>query len=288
VILADITTPARRGRVMAIYQGVFLVAVGIGPFPGGLIAEHAGLAAPFVAYGAAAALAGAFAWFAIPETRDLGANERAAHDVHLPFPAQVRLLAARVGFLLVGALGFMHAVARTGGIFNIIPVLGRDALDLSASAIGLSMAIGGLLGLAVTYPAGMLVDWYGRKAVIVPATAVTALSLVLFALAPSYAWFIAASAAWGIASAVGGAAPSAYAADSAPPGMNAAAMSSYRMLGDLGYVLGPITLGWVVDRHGPQVALAIAAALLVAIAALFARYAPETYRGRGRAGRAPS
>jgi MFS family permease len=289
VILADITTPARRGRVMAIYQGVFLFAVGIGPFPGGLIAEHAGLAAPFVAYAAAAAFVGGLAWFAVPETRDLHRPEHAARDsLDLSFPAQLRLLGAQVGFLLVSAIGFMHAVARTGGIFNIIPVLGRDALDLSASAIGLSMAIGGLLGLAVTYPAGMLVDWYGRKAVIVPATAVTALALVLFALAPSYAWFIAASAAWGVASAVGGAAPSAYAADSAPPGMNAAAMSSFRMLADLGYVIGPITLGWIVDVQGPQAALGVAAFLLVVNGALFARFAPETYRGRKSGGRARS
>ena len=36
IILADITTPERRGRTMAIYQGVFLFAVGFGPLPGGL------------------------------------------------------------------------------------------------------------------------------------------------------------------------------------------------------------------------------------------------------------
>ncbi|MEM7255566.1 MAG: MFS transporter, partial [Pseudomonadota bacterium] len=43
VILADITTPERRGRVMAIYHGVFIFAVGIGPLPGGWLAENYGL-----------------------------------------------------------------------------------------------------------------------------------------------------------------------------------------------------------------------------------------------------
>ena len=50
IVLADITEPAYRGRTMAIYQGVFLFAVGVGPLPGGLLAQHLGLAAPFLAY----------------------------------------------------------------------------------------------------------------------------------------------------------------------------------------------------------------------------------------------
>ena len=47
IVLADITRPATRGRTMAIYQGVFLFAVGIGPFPGGYLAERLSLDAPF-------------------------------------------------------------------------------------------------------------------------------------------------------------------------------------------------------------------------------------------------
>ena len=41
---------------------------------------------------------------------------------------------------------------------------------------------------------------------------------------------MAACIVWSIAGGIGGAAPSAYAADIAPPGMNAAAMSTFRML----------------------------------------------------------
>ena len=281
VVLADISTAARRGRTMAIYQGVFLFAVGIGPFPGGYLAATHGLAAPFAAYAVAGAVASAVAWLAVPETRDLpGALRGSVQGVRASLGSQLKLLFAQLGFLLVSSIAFMNAVARTGGLFNIIPVLGEDQLALTATQIGFGLALGSVLGLAATYPAGTLVDRYGRKVVIVPATFLTGLSFFLFVLAPSYAWFLAASVTWGVASAVGGAAPSAYAADSAPPGMNAAAMSTYRMLGDLGYVIGPIMLGLVVDIYGARTALVLAAVLLMVVGACFGFLAPETYSKR--------
>lgn len=278
VVLADISIPSRRGRTMAIYQGVFLFAVGLGPLPGGLLAEHFGLAAPFFAYAIAALMVGAVAWFAVPETRNFRSGneqDRGARD--LPFKAQLRLLFAQLGFRLVSLVSFIHAVTRTGGLFTIVPVLGSVKLSLSAAQIGFGMALGSIVGLLITYPGGMLVDRYGRKAVIVPTTLISALSFVTFCFAPSYTWFLAASICWGAATALGGAAPAAYAADSAPAGMNAAAMSSYRMLSDLGYVVGPIGLGLVVDLFGVQPALLFSAGLLATVALAFSRYAPESY-----------
>jgi MFS family permease len=277
IVLADITDAAHRGRVMAIYQGVFLFAVGVGPLPGGVLAERFGLRAPFLVYSVAGTLAACVAWLQVPETKDLRHGERSGAGADVTaFGSQIRLLTGQIGFVLVSLISFMNAVARTGGLFNVIPVMARDRLSLTADRIGLGLALASLVGLALVYPSGVLVDRYGRKTVIVPATVLSGLSLTLFLLAPSYPWFLAACVAWSVAVGVSGAAPAAYAADVAPAGMNAAAMSLYRGLSDLGYVVGPIALGLVTDLFGANAALATAAILLVAVGVLFARLAPET------------
>lgn len=283
IVLADITTPERRGRIIAIYQGVFLFSVGVGPFPGGLLAEHLGLAAPFLAYATAGMLAAAVAWFAVAETRDLAHGRGAGGPAARPsFFAQIDLLRRQIGYVLVCLLALLNAVARTGGLFSIVPIVASLRLAVSVAEIGFGLALGSVAGLLAAYPAGMLVDRFGRKAVIVPAAILSGLSMLLFCVAPDYAWFVAACLVWGIASSVGGAAPAAYAADSAPAGMNAVTMSTYRMIGDSGYVAGPIALGLVADLWGAQQALLLAAALLVGIGVLFALFAPETFRGTAR------
>jgi MFS family permease len=276
IVLADISTPANRGRMMSIYQGVFIFAVGIGPFPGGLLATHWGLAAPFVAYAVTSLLASGVAWLAIPETRP--ARPDGARVADVSFLAQLRLLTVHQGFLLVSLIAFVNAVARTGALFNIIPILARDRLALDPDRIGFGLALASVVGLVLAYPAGVLVDRYGRKIIIVPSTILSGVSLLLFLAAPTYGWFLLACAAWSVAMGVSGAAPAAYAADTAPGGMNAAALSTYRMLADMGYVVGPIALGLVADRAGADAALASTAALLVVVALLFARLAPETFR----------
>lgn len=279
IILADITTPARRGRTMAVYQGVFLFAVGIGPFPGGVLAERFGLRAPFAVYAVGGAFCALLAWLRIPETRSRRyAGEPEREPAHPAFAAQLRLLAGKLGFVLVGAVSFMSAFARTGALFSVIPVLAQTRLSLTADRIGFGLALASLVGLALMYPSGVFVDRYGRKAVIVPATLMSGVSLMVFLVASSYAWFLLGCVAWSIAAGVSAAAPAAYAADAAPPGMNAAAMSAYRMVADLGYVIGPITLGVATDLLGADLALGATAALLVVAALLFARLAPETYR----------
>jgi len=262
---------------MAIYQGTFLFAVGIGPFPGGWLAERYGLSAPFLAYGVAAVVVGLVAWFAVKETRHSKGAETARLGELPPLREQLRLLMRLTGFRLVSLVSFAHALTRTGALFSIIPVYVTLELGLTPSQIGFGFALGSVLGLMATYPGGMLTDRFGRKSVIVPAGLATGISMALFCVAGSYAWFLIAVVLWGVASAAGASAPASYAADCAPPRMNATAMSTYRMLADLGYIIGPLALGGLADANGAATAILLSAALMVLVTLLFARWAPETY-----------
>ena len=144
------------------------------------------------------------------------------------------------------------------------------------------MMIGGFAGFLASYPAGWIADTLGRKWVIVPANLATAVSLLLFGWSGSFTTFLAATTVWSIASSVGASAPSAYAVDCAPPGLHAAAVSTYRMIADAGYVIGPIALGICADHYGAIAALDLAAALMAIVSMAFALFARETLERRAR------
>jgi len=282
IMLADISTPDRRGRIMATYSGVFTFAVGIGPLPGGFLADHFGLTAPFWAYALMGLGAATLAWFRVPETKFLRtATGGAAPSADRPsFAAQMRTLTRQPGFLLISLVGFSAFVARTGGLFSIIPVMGQQRLGLTPDQIGLGLATISVTAVVLAYPAGALADRFGRKPMIVPSTILTGVSMLLFLLAPSFLWFMVACAAWSIATGVGSSAPGAYAADITPPGMNAAAMSTFRSISETGYVIGPMVLGLIADLFGASAALGVTAAFMTIVGVSFALFAPEKSRRR--------
>jgi MFS transporter, DHA1 family, multidrug resistance protein len=277
IVLADISSPDRRGRNIATYQAAFLFGFGVGPFPGGLLAGAYGLAAPFLVTGAASLLTTVIAWFLVSETRSARASAAASGGAaQVPFVRQMLGLLSHRGFLLVSLISLMNAVIRTGGLFALIPLLATATLGLSVAEIGFAMMVSGIVGLVAAYPAGWLTDHVGRKAVIVPSTLLTGVSMVLFCYAPSYAWFIAASIVWSVATSISSSAPAAYVVDVAPAGMNAAAMSTFRMTADVGYILGPPALGLLADATSPATALVSASVVLISIGAIFAVTSPET------------
>jgi len=280
IVLADIASPENRGRVMAVYQGVFLVSVGAGAFPGGLLAEHYGLAAPFVANASLAAIVTILAWWVVPETRNLRHIAGAVAMALPPLGQQLRLITATPGFLLISLVSFTSFFARTGALFTVIPILAQERMGLAAGQIGFGLGMISLLGLLLAYPSGVLVDRFGRKTVIVPSTLLTAAAMLLFSGANGFTWFVVSCIVWSAASGISGAAPAAYAADMAPAGMNAAALSGYRMLADLGYVVGPLSLGIVADLASPTAALWVTALFLTISGLSFARFAPETHPPR--------
>jgi MFS family permease len=279
IVLADIASRENRGRVMAIYMGVFLFAVGAGAFPGGWLASNVGLASPFVANAIMAGTVTVIAWFALPETRDLD-HDRTAAQVTTSVPhsgSVIRRLAAVPGFLQISAVSFSSFFARTGGLFTIIPLLAKDKIGASASDIGLGLSMISVVGLILVYPSGMLVDRLGRKRVIVPSMLLAGVAMFVYLLTTTIPMFLVASVVWSAATGISGAAPAAYAADIAPRGLTAATMGWYRSISDSGYVIGPLLLGLIADLLSPEAALVFTALMLLTVGATFALRAPESH-----------
>ncbi len=297
LVVNDIASPQNRGRLMSIYQGVFGFAVGIGPIPGGFLADRFGLELPFIAYAVLAGGVTLIAWFAMPETRDLRAQQTAtpspasdfagstpaadsSSGTTLPAPLSP---ATRTSFLLICGVSFSSFFARTGALFSVIPLMATNQMGLSTGQIGLGLGMNSLMSVLLAYPSGWMTDRFGRKAVIVPSTILTGASLLLFGIADGFGGYVFAALIWGTAGGISSSAPAAYAADLAPPGRSAWLLSRYRTFADAGYVAGPLTLGFIATAVSPVAALWACAGLLVVAGATFAARAPETLPARLRA-----
>ncbi len=57
--------------------------------------------------------------------------------------------------------------------------------------------------------------------------------------------------------------------------MNAITMSSFRMVSESGYIIGPLLLGWISDLFRSEAALFTTAGIFVVSTLLFALFAPE-------------
>lgn len=284
IVLADIARPDNRGRLMSVYQGVFLMTAGLGAIPGGWLATHYGISSPFWASAVLAGLVTMIALMYVPETRghaNRGRSAEAAANT-LGFRQQLQLMARSEGLLLIGMIGLVAAFARTGGLFNVIPLMAENDLGLNPTQIGFGLGMISIVSLLFVWPSGVLVDSIGRKPVLVPATLLSGLGFLFFVGADDFRSFLLACFIWSCAGGFAGGAPAAYAADMAPAGMNASAMGLYRALMDVGYVAGPLAIGLMSDVWGVRTALLVTAGLITATSIIFAIRAPEVHERKAK------
>ena len=289
VLVTDISTPENRGRMLSLYQGSLLLGVSIGPAVGGLTAELLGLRAPFIVVGVLAALCALWALRQAPEVQRRAPTAAARiSSADGPTPPATTLLSLRAlfanwGFTLVSLVTFSVFFTRTGSRQTILPLLGDERFGLTAGSLGGIFAMMALLNLAAIGPAGAWADRFGRKRVIVPSAFVSAGALALFAVTGELWLFLVAAVLQGIGTGFIGPAPAAYAADVIPAGARGLGMGLYRTYSDLGFVLGPLLLGWIADVTGSfGWSLGFNAVLVAACALAFGVFARETLPGAAR------
>jgi multidrug resistance protein len=243
---ADLSTPANRGRVMALYQTAILVGAGAGPVFGGIIADAFGFRAPFWAFAAVTAVASIFALAGFAET--LAERPRAPEGDGKPKRGLgLAALLEHRAFAAVTLVTFGIFFTRTAAQWQLTPLIGDARFGLSLAAIGLALTAQSAANLAMLSVAGRVVDRFGPRRVITWSTYGLAASLVLVALAPTPWLFFAAVVLVGVSVGVSNPASTAFAADTAPNGRFGPAMGVLRTVGDAGFVLGPVLAGLAAD-----------------------------------------
>lgn len=289
--VADVSTPGNRARLMAVQQGSLLVGATIGPIIGGVLGDQLGLRWPFYAAGILAAVAAVWTgarlpnrpphWSASPATpRNLREATTANRRWSLGSAGQ---MLRNPTFVIVGLFTLMVFFTRSGARMNLIPLMATEQLHMSRTMLGAMIFAMTGVNFVTVWPSGWLSDRFGRKSVMVPGMLVTALGLWLFAISPSVITMFIAAVVIGAGTGIAGSSPQAYVADLAPAGQSSMAIGLYRTFGDMGFVIGPILLGWIAEGATKGLALNVNALLVVGIALVFGLLARETVGKRRRA-----
>lgn len=231
--VADLSTPATRGRLLSSYQASQRIGFWFGPLIGGSIGATLDLRLALWAYALLACLA------VVPALWVAESRQHAPMSHGSPLAAFGALARSR-DFLLISAVSFVVFFTMTGAQFTALPLFASLELDLGADFVGWALFGSNTVGFALLYPSGALSDRHGRRVVIVVLLAATVVGLGLMALAADAAWILLASLAMGGGNALRGPAMQAYVMDAGRGGGHGATAGAFRAVGDLGSTLGPV------------------------------------------------
>ncbi len=260
--------PERSGRVMSVYYGSFNVGFIAGGPLGGLVANLFGLASPLHVYGSACFVSAWLFWRTMRDPVRQDGERRKGGIRRLPWSRPlVTVLAVNGAYLWM-----------VGAVFStLVPLFGKDEVGLGLGGVGFALAIVTGVELVCLFPAGKMTDRSGRKAVLVPSLAgLTALTAIL-GFATSAVVFLGLMAVLGASSGYAGVPPAPMLSDVTPEELKGSAVAMFRLVGDVGFVLGPVVAGWTAQHFGYPAAFAVSAAP-TALALGLVLSIPETMR----------
>jgi len=238
--LTEVTPPVRRSLALSTLGGMQRIGSLIGPFLGGAVMS-------FFATSAGDWLQGAF-WTAVLLTIITAAVVIAVPEIATQ---QVRVTAKKVRgstrailknnakmFLTLGvAIVLVGAVRQTS---NTALPLWSAHIGLSASTTSYVYGLSGLLDAMLFYPAGRMMDRYGRLWVAVPSMLILGGSILFIPLTDSVLSIAIVSLVMGLGNSIGAGMIMTISADMAPSDVRAQFLATTRLFGDVGSAGGPL------------------------------------------------
>ena len=229
-----------RARAMSTLGGVFRIGLFVGPFVGSAMVHWVGLWGAYAVHIVAALIAAGILLFVGDLTVEpvVGAGAAAPRaSVGTMLREQRSVFATLgVGVLTVSAIRAVRQVA--------LPLWGQE-LGLSAAAISLIFGISGGVDMLLFYPAGKVMDRFGRMWVAVPAMTVLGLSLIVLPLTGTATGLMVVGLIMGIGNGMSAGLVMTLGADLAPPGQRPVFLGIWRVFSDSGNGAGPFVIAGV-------------------------------------------
>lgn len=270
-----------RARAMSTMGGVQRVGLFLGPFLAAPVIATWGTQAAYAVAVVAGLSAAVWAWFALADddlaevdgagstgTGGTGSGGRPGTGVRLVdvVRSHRRVLSTiGVGVLLIG-------VARQGR-FIVVP-LWAESVGVSDSGTALLFGIAGAAEVLLFYPAGSVMDRFGRVWVAVPFLLVLGLGMVVLPLTSGFATVAVVSTVMGVGNGLGSGIVQTLGADAAPVAGRAQFLSAWRFLSLIGQNGAPLLVSVVTVLAGLGAACVVLGLVVLAGAPLLARWLP--------------
>ena len=286
VILTALSATAasgNRGKVMSLFHVAQNTGIALYPMVGGLLGVALGWRATFVVTAGLAIVASVLL---LPLLHRIEIPTRGSrHGSDAPDPRVLHGRQRRVAVAATNVGVVANMIHRHGFRNTILPLYAATALGLGGVSIATAIALMSITGLLVATPGGMLGDRIGRRRVISAGLAAVAVGDLVFLLTGDLASFLVAAAIIGLGDFFTSS-QTALLSEIVPPDERTRVLSGYRFSADLGALIGPVVLAFVMDVTDAKVAIVVAAAVLLT-ASLLARIAvpaPATLRAAGQPG----
>ncbi len=225
-----------RGRVLSLLGGSNRMGTFVGPFVGGFVAEWAGLESAFYVQAALAAAAALVMFLVVPadEGRDTWPDGVGSYPMG-------RVLRQNMAvFATAGTVAIAIAALRSTRQ-AVIPLWG-SYIGLSAGEIGVIFGLSAAIDMVMFYPAGVVMDRFGRKWTAVPCLLVFSAGMIAIPSTGSFVGLLLASLVTGFGNGMGAGINMTLGADYAPPASRAEFLGVWRFITDIGTAGGPVLL----------------------------------------------
>ena len=238
--VGDVSPPGEEGKWMGYANAAFFSGFGFGPLIGGVLSEHLGMDAAFLAMGVLSLLAFTITIFFLPEIKP----EQSATS-NPSFREMSR------GGMIIGLFTFRLTLTMGRAIFFVfLPILAANSLGLRPSLVGILLTVYILLMSLLGIPSGRIADRLSRRFLVFSGCLISSVFLLLVPLGQSFGLLLALAVVGSVSNAIAVPAASALAVEEGRKYGMGSTIALFSMAQSIGMVVGPIVGGAITDLAG--------------------------------------